>query len=298
MKRENLWVGRCASGLALALALAAGAAPAAEHAGNAGLTAAQVVDKFVAARGGRSAWQGVAAMSWSGKMDAGSGNSVTRSSRYISDVAMAMPRKERVKASAAAAPSDAQAQVELGFTYWMERPHKSRLELEFAGKTAVQAYDGRSGWKLRPFLNRSQVEPFTDEEGRAEAAQAGMDGLLMEAVAAGTAVELEGVEPVDGHDAYRLKLTARDGTPRHVWVDTQSFLDVKIEGSPRQMDGRSHAVWIYQRDFRSEQGLMIPHVLETAVDGYRERRRLVIDKVRLNPRIDEGIFLRPGAQRG
>ena len=47
---------------------------------------------------------------------------------------------------------------------------------------------------------------------------------------------------------------------QHIWIDAQSFLDVKVEGTPRRMDGKMRTVWIYQRDFRSEQGIIVPHV--------------------------------------
>ena len=46
------------------------------------LSAAQIVEKHVAARGGLQAWRAVQAMSWSGKMEAGSGDSMSRSARF------------------------------------------------------------------------------------------------------------------------------------------------------------------------------------------------------------------------
>jgi hypothetical protein len=263
-----------------------------------GLSAAQIVDKCIAARGGLGAWHGVQTMSWSGKLDAGGGDSVARSARYASG---AMPTaRARAKAEVGAQVDTAEApkQVQLPFMLAMERPHKSRLELEFAGKTAVQVYDGTNGWKLRPFLNRNDVEPFTAQEAKIEAARADMDGPLLDYAAKGTKLGLEAVEKVDGRDAYRIKLTARDGGVQHVWIDAQSFLDVKLEGTPRRMDGHMHNVWVYQRDFRAEQGLMIPHVLETAVDGYRETHKMLIEKVTLNPRFDETLFAKPLAPRG
>jgi hypothetical protein len=200
------------------------------------------------------------------------------------------------KKLAQAVPADDKAedkQVQLPFTLSMERPHKSRLELQFNGKTAVQVYDGTNGWKLRPFLNRNDVEPFTADEMKSVAAKPGLDGPLLNYAAEGTKLDLEAVEPVDGHDAYKLKLTAKNGAVQHVWIDAQSFLDVKVEGSQRRMDGRMRNVWIYQRDFRPVQGVMIPFVLETAVDGYRGTHKTLIEKVTVNPKLDEGLFGKP-----
>jgi hypothetical protein len=55
-------------------------------------------------------------------------------------------------------------EVQLPFVIELKRPRKMRLELRFKGQTAVQVYDGTNGWKLRPFLNRREVEPYTADE--------------------------------------------------------------------------------------------------------------------------------------
>ena len=285
------WLGIfCALTGAAALALSAGAAAA-----PAKLGAEQIVARHVAARGGLAAWHAVQSMSWSGNMDAGSGDSVARSKQFVALQTARKSRKPVVPVTGAAADAKAEAdkQVQLPFVVDMKRPTFSRVEIVFAGKTAVQVYDGKNGWKLRPFLNRNDVEPFTEEELKQSAGKWDIDGPLIGYAAKGTKVELEGTEPVEGHDAYRLRLTARDGSVQHIWIDAQSFLDVKIEGSPRRMDGKLRTVWVYQRDFRAEQGVMIPHVMETAVEGYPDTHKMLIEKVAVNPKLDDSLFAKP-----
>jgi outer membrane lipoprotein-sorting protein len=265
-----------------------------------GLTAAQIVEKHIAARGGLAAWHAVQTMSWAGKMDAGVGDSAARSAMYVKG---SFDRTGKMKRAGmeAAGKSEAQdkasseQQVELPFVLEMKRPGKSRLEIEFAGKTAVQVYDGTHGWKVRPFLNRNDVEPFTADETKSQVGKWDMDGPLLDYAAKGTKVAFEAVETVDGHDAYKLKLTMKNGSTTHMWIDTQSFLDVKVEGVPRRMDGRMHTVWVTQRDFRSVQGVKVPFVLETSVDGYRDTHKMVLDKVAVNPQLSDARFTKPGA---
>jgi hypothetical protein len=165
-------------------------------------------------------------------------------------------------------------------------------QVTFQGQAAVQAWDGERGWKLRPFLGRREIEPFTDEERRVAAQQADLDGPLLDAAAKGDRVELEGTDPVEGRPAYKLKVTSRDGSVRRVWVDAETWLDVKVDGS-RRMDGKPHAVWTFLRDYRPEGGLMMPHLLETVVDGVRRSERIVVETVTLNPPVDEARFARP-----
>lgn len=258
------------------------------------LSAAQIIEKHIAARGGLRAWRGLETLSVSGTMEAGSADSVARSRNLASSRRAPLHQVE----ARVAAPAEGKAeygQIQLPFRMEAKRPEKSRVEIEFAGKTAVQVYDGTHGWKLRPFLNRSDVEPFTPEELKSESAKGELDGPLVDYVAKGTRVTLEKVEPVEGHDAYKLKLTLKSGRVQHVWIDTRSFLDVKVEGIPRRMDGRMHDVWIYQRDFRNVDGLLIPFLLETAVDGYPGTHRMLIEKVSVNRRLDDSLFARPHA---
>jgi hypothetical protein len=277
-----------AAGLSLILTLGFSLAQAAP----ATLSAAQIVDKHVAARGGLAAWRSLQSFSMNGKMEVGSGDSTARSLNYVRSEMPSAHKKPMSAPTIPAAP--AAKQVQLPFTLEVKRTNKSRIEIVFQGKTAVQIYDGTSGWKLRPYLNRDDYEPFTVEELKSESESPGIDGPLVDYAAKGTKVELSGVEPVEGHDAYKLKLTLKDGRVQHIWIDAKSFLDVKVEGTPRRMDGRMRTVWIMQRDFRSVQGLMIPFERETSVDGYRETHKMIIEKATVNPALADARFTKPG----
>jgi len=192
-----------------------------------------------------------------------------------------------------AAGDKADNQVQLPFKHEMKRPNKSRTEIEFAGKTAVQVFDGSNGWKLRPFLNRNDVEPFSADEAKMESQEPGIGGYLVDYAAKGSKVDLDGMEKVEGRDAYKLKVTTKTGNVKYVWVDAQNFLDVKVSGEPRRMDSKMHNVYVYQRDFRDVQGVKVPFVLETAVDGYRETHKTVLETVAVNPKLDDSLFVKP-----
>ena len=261
----------------------------------AGLSVTQIVDKHVAARGGLQAWHAVQTLSISGKLDAGTGDSAARSAKLARQGAGASARRaERAAAAAAEAAKAGEAQqVQLPFRLEMKRPRKSRLEVDFAGKTAVQVYDGQNGWKLRPYLNRDDVEPFTADEAKGEASKSDLEPPLVDYAAKGSQVALEGIEPIEGHNAYRLKLTLKNGDVQHVWIDAQSYLDVKVDGTPRRLDGKMRAVWIYQRDFRSVKGVMVPYLSETANEGSPQTHRMLIDSVAVNSPLDDARFAKP-----
>jgi hypothetical protein len=242
------------------------------------LSAAEIVDKNVAARGGLQAWRAVQSLSMKGKMEAGGNNRPT----------LPMPsRKTGPHMPQQVRPTE---QVQLPFVMELKRPRKVRVELQFNGQTAIQVFDGSNGWKLRPFLNRHEVEPYTAEELKATAVQADLDGPLVDYAVKGTKVELQGVEKVGDSEAYKLNLTLKNGQTQHVWVDTKTFLEVKIEGTPRRLDGKYHPVATYLRDYKAVNGVMVPYVLETAVEGVSQVERIQIESVAVNPKLEDSVF--------
>lgn len=251
---------------------------------SAGLSAQQIIDKNVAARGGLKAWRAVQSMSMSGKMDAG------RQRAQVPEV-VTNSNLRKVKVDSTKSLPEAKV-IQLPFTMEMKRPLKMRVELQFQGDTAVQVFDGTQGWKLRPFLGRHEVEPYTAEEMKLASQQQQLDGFLIDYAAKGTKVVAEGMEQVEGKNAYKLKLTLKDGQVRHVWLDTQTFLDAKVDGT-RRMDGKPRTVMTYMRDYKSVNGLMLPFTMETTVDGIKDSERILIDKVVMNPQISDKRFTKP-----
>ncbi|SCK24526.1 outer membrane lipoprotein-sorting protein [Vogesella sp. LIG4] len=224
----------------------------------ASLSAAQIVDKNVAARGGLQAWRAVNTLTLSGQIDAGGKKNVS-----------------------------------LPFVMKLKRPYKSRFEVNFQNQTALQTYDGEQGWKVRPFLGRNEVEPFTTAEAKSAASSTELDGPLVDYARKGTRVELQGMDKVEGHSAYKLKLTMKDSSQRYVWVDAQSYLELKMEGVPRKMDGRMRAVSIYFRDYKTESGLLMAHEQETVVEGLKPGHKMIIQHVAVNQPIDDTAFGKP-----
>lgn len=255
--------------LFLACCLVSFAAPAsaAPHAAKAGkgamphVSVAHIVARNVAARGGLKAWRAVHTLALSGKMEAGG--------------------KE---------------DPELPFVMKMKRPHKSRLEIQFHGQTAVQVYDGKEGWKVRPYLGRDDAEPYTPAEAREAQSWQELDGPLVDYAKKGTRVRLLGTDMVEGHKTYKLGLTLKDGDQRRVWVDAHTFLERKIDGDSRKLDGKLRNVTIYYRDYKREKGLVVPHVFETVVDGGQHSHKMYIDHIAINQPMDDALFMKPGPQ--
>src|ERR1700730_10005626 len=117
-------------GISLALGLAVLVARAGDVTpSQAKLSAAAIVEKNVAARGGLQAWRAIQTMSLEGKLGAG-GNE--RSALH--------PLGSKLdKKIVAPRPTE---EVRLPFVMELKRSRKMRLELQFNSQTALQVYDG------------------------------------------------------------------------------------------------------------------------------------------------------------
>ena len=254
-----------------------------------------IAEKNTVARGGLAAWRAVASMSLSGRLEAGKPRDPVKLAMAYSqpeNQAKLQARMAVLRGSTTATVSAADKSVQLPYVMEMKRPRKSRVEVRFRGQTAIQVFDGTTGWKVRPFLGRHEVEPYNAEEMRIAAQQTELDGPLMDYAAKGSRLELVGNEPVEGHDAYKLRITSDTGMSRQVWVDAQTFLDVMIDGT-RTMDGKLRSVRTVFRDYKPVGGLMIPHVLETTVEGVKGSEKIVIEHVTINPKLDDARFAKP-----
>lgn len=267
------------------------------------LSAVEIVNRNAAARGGLDAWRKVLSLSESGQMGAGGDRREPVSTPTVTPP----PGAKKVQPLPSSPRLAKEAQ--LPFLLELERPRKLRLELQFNGKTAIQVYDGTNGWMVRPYLNRMEVESYTPEELKMAAMQSDLDGPLMDYQAKGSRVELAGTEKLDDRLNYKLAVTTRSGEVIHVWIDAETYLETKIEGQPRKLDGKMHPVEIYYKDYRKVEGLQIPFLLVTKVlpienAGTHQKtanvpvEQIVIDKVVVNPKLDSSSFAKPEIKAG
>jgi hypothetical protein len=250
----------------------------------------EILAKNALVRGGLDAWRGVRSMTLSGKLEAGVG----RDPLKLAQSYQRTPAEAKAQARRALLhKSEEPAQVRLPFLMELRRPRQLRLEVDFQGQKALQVYDGARGWKLRPFLGRREVEPFTEEELRLASLQTELDGPLIDAAAKGSTVRLVGTNKLEGHDAYDLEVKLATGQTRHVWVDAKTFLDLRVDGE-RRLDGTVHKVFTWFRDWRPVNGLLVAHTLETRVEGGAPgSEKIVVEKITLNPELADARFAKP-----
>jgi outer membrane lipoprotein-sorting protein len=243
---------------ALAAGLAAPGALAATPSKPPGPTAAEIVAKNAAARGGAEAWQKLQTMVWAGH------------------------------AEGAKTPGH-----RLPFMIELKRPSSTRFEIASESGKSIRVYDGSHGWKLHPTGSVPDLQPYSAEElAFARDAQV-VDGPLMHYSTAGAAITLSGVEQVEGRKAYVLSARLPSGDSGRVWVDAETFLELRADRQVRNAAGHSATVTVNYRDYHTFEGLQLPVVIETSAASGKAADRLVIEKVALNPPLDDQLFTKP-----
>lgn len=103
-----------------------------------------------------------------------------------------------------------------------------RVDASIQGLTLVQAYDGKTGWRINPFEGRKDAERMGADEARALSDEALIDGALLAASAKGSKVDYLGREDVDGTLSYKLRVSESDGTVFTYFLDPDVFLEIKV----------------------------------------------------------------------
>jgi hypothetical protein len=174
----------------------------------------------------------------------------------------------------------------------MKRPNQTKMQFTLQGLTGTQAYDGKMGWAVMPFMGKKDPEPMSADDTKEIADEADIDGPLVDYKSKGNTVELLGKEPVEGTDAYKIKVTLKSGTVRTVYIDADSYLEIKSEGK-RMVRGTEMEFEGTIGDYKPVEGVMFPFSIENGVKGHPERQKLTFDKVEVNPKFSADNFTMP-----
>ena len=171
----------------------------------------------------------------------------------------------------------------------LKRPSRARFEFTVQGVTAVYLSDGKHGWQVSPFDGVLEPEPLSGEVVQEAAEQADIEGPLVDWKAKGHRVELEGRETVGGREAYKLELTLASGAVRHEYIDVESAALVRTD-STRQVRGRAVELQTTFSDYKKTGGVLFPRLIEVEAAGRPQRLRIVVEKIEVNPPLDDARF--------
>jgi hypothetical protein len=247
----------------LAFGLVAGSPAVVACAPAAKLTAVEIAPRNLAARGGPDAWRKVETMVWAG----------------------------HIESARAPVPS-------MPFKLEQKRPNSTRLEISAVGDKSVRVFNGVRGWKMSPGHGRQEAQPYDPRELKFAQAGHGIDGPLVDFAAKGSTVTLEGVDAVAGRQAYHLNVHLAAGGNEHVWVDTETYLELRYDRMAEGPAGSQRRVSVTYGDWRTVEGVRIPFLIATGGEPGTTPDKMKIETVLLNAPLAASTFENPAAARG
>ncbi|HEU4937347.1 MAG TPA: outer membrane lipoprotein-sorting protein [Vicinamibacterales bacterium] len=239
--------------LAAALLLTCGRSAAAQ-------TADDVVEKYLAAIGGRAALGKVTSRSTTGTMT------------------LSLPN------------GPVSGAVEI----LSQRPNKTRtltrLDLSSLGAgqvTREQRFNGTSGYILDSLQGNREITGNQLENLK----NATFPTPLLTYKEQGATVELAGKEKVDGRDAYVMLFKPKTGSAARQFIDAETYLPVRIVVKVDTPETGEIEQTTDLSDYREVDGLKIPFTIKVSTGG--QSFTIAVTKVEHNVKIDEAVFSRP-----
>src|SRR6266700_2413192 len=159
---------------------------------------------------------------------------------------------------------------EAGVVQESKRPNKVRQEFLFQGMTGVNAYDGKTGWKIEPWQGKKDPEALSEEEMKQIVEDADFDEPLVNYQQKGNKVEFVGTDQVEGTDAIKLEMK-------------------------RMIRGAEQEFETSLGDYKEVAGWYLPYSMESNVKGSDNKQKITFEKIEANVAIDDQRFAKPVA---
>ena len=173
-------------------------------------------------------------------------------------------------------------------------PNLVRQMITIQGMTQIQAYDGSSGWQISPFQGRKDPERLGEDDTRDLQDDADFHGPLVDYQSKGNTVEYLGHDTVDGDDAYRLKITLKNGDIFYYFLDPDTYLEIRTE-KQEFVRGSVRETFTELGSYKKVNDVYFPFSIENgSKQSPGDRSKLTVEKIEANVPMDLSEFKMPG----
>ena len=160
----------------------------------------------------------------------------------------------------------------------------SRLDIEVMGTSNYQVVNttkGSSFWPIRQMAGPADME---EEQYKSAYNQLDLQGALVNYKEKGTQVDYVGTEKVDGADAYKLKITFKNGVVSNYFIDAKTNRLVKMVAK-QSGNGKEMEIETSYGDYKQNaDGYWFPYTVTTPQGS------IYYDKITTNLAVDVSLF--------
>ncbi len=159
-----------------------------------------------------------------------------------------------------------------------------RMDIEVMGTSNYQIVNTTKGTSFWPIRGMASPEDMGADQFKSFYNQLDLHGPLVNYKEKGITVELSGTEKTGGSDAYKLKITYKNGVTANYFIDTKTNRLVKTSGK-MSVNGQETEVETSFSDFKQNaDGYWFPYTMNTM------QGTVNYDKITTNMAVDEGLF--------
>jgi len=174
------------------------------------------------------------------------------------------------------------------------RPNLVRQTFSLQGMTAVEAYDGATGWQIQPFRGHKDPELLGEDDLRDLLLDADFDGPLVDAAEKGNTIEYLGHDVVDGDDALRLKVTLKNGDIIYDYLDPDTSIEIRKE-IQQFVRGSVRDRVVDFGSYKPVAGVMYPFSVATGSKSNPGAQTFTVQKIEVNVPVDNADFALPAS---
>jgi len=183
-------------------------------------TADEVIDKHVAAIGGKEKWKQINSMLLDGQIEVQG--------------------------------------LEIPFTMQAVNGKGTRVDAEFQGSKFIDITTPTHGWSQNPMAGKTSRQPLSADELKAKLDDLDIQGAFVDYKAKGSTVEFLGKDEEDGNEYYKVKLTTKNQVETTYYFDMKTYLIYKQETTAKQQ-GQDVKVTIKNYDYQdTDFGVKVP----------------------------------------
>ncbi|HMM57846.1 MAG: hypothetical protein DYH18_11310 [Xanthomonadales bacterium PRO7] len=186
--------------------------------------------------------------------------------------------------------------IDLSFVQYKQAPDSVRTEATVQGLTQVQSWDGKEAWQISPFQGRRDPERMSADDAKSMADDAPIAGSLIGYKERGDQIEYLGTEDVDGTNAYKLKVTFKNGDIEYVYLDPDHYVEIRTVGQRKVRGTLTEDITDYG-DYELVDGVYFPFSINTRTRGDGGETVLTVDKAQANAPLDATLFAFPSTPK-
>jgi hypothetical protein len=215
----------------------------------------EIINKYVQAMGGKDKLKNLKTLKVTGKMEFGPGMSIP-------------------------------------FNVYIKNKQAFRFDMTLQGLTTVQVVQGDSGYYISPFEGKKDAEKMPEDMVKESKDQVDVAGPLVDYKDKGNTVELLGKEDMEGTDTYKLKLTEKSGDVSYIYLDAQTYYQLK-ETQKYKMEDKEVESEVLFSNYKTVDGITFPYTMETRQVGESRGQVMNYETIEVNGKIDESLFKWP-----